>query len=115
MSKSALDRMFRNRSCAFTAIWLEDALERVVQVGFKIIQRRLLPRVLLKFWLEERGTPVIKGIIRTLDPRMSENIQGMERKIWEVYWNLRQDGVNVSIFTLLNQLNEHPPDTYHFL
>ena len=113
--KASQNHMFKNVSSAYMAIFLEMALERLVQTGLKFSKmecyRRDWEAMLGAF--EEKAAPIIKGIMHTIKPEESENIQGIdERLVWRVYWDLRSNSFGEeeeNIFEILGYLNNNPP------
>jgi len=112
--KASQNHIFKNVSSAYMAIFLEAALENLVQIGLKFSKmecRRDWEAMLGA--LEEKATPIIKGIMHTVKPEESENIQGMdERLVWKMYWDLRSNPSSEeeeNIFEILGYLNNNPP------
>ena len=110
MQDEAVDKVFRNTVNGYLAVFLEEALERVVQVGLRFSQGGLKDECLLQA-LENKAVPVIQGILRTFNPEVIWNVREMEpERIWEIYWALRTDGNEpISIFTVIAELNSSPP------
>ena len=116
MTNDAVRKVFRNESSGYVAVHLEDALDRVVKTGIKLVGtfRRTGDKDLFLQALENKAVPVIRGILRTINPEMLENISGIEeRTIWRIYWDIKNDplNANISIFVLIAELNSNPPLT----
>lgn len=110
--KSALaQRLYENDTKAFIAVEMDEALESLVHAGLTLFERRGIEKGLIPEALEKKAAPLIRGILQSINPKVSANIQRMdERVIWRIYWELRSNSVdtNVSIFELLGQLNNPP-------
>lgn len=115
MKSDAVAKVFRTQVNGYLAIHLEIALERLAKAGLELLGREAIrersKEVLLNA-LENKSVLVIRGILRTLNPEVTENIREIdERKIWRVFWDLRNSPVNddISIFAILAELNNNPP------
>ena len=111
MKSSLVQRMFKNDTKAFIAAEMDEALESVVHAGLTLFGKRGIEKGLIPEALEKKAAPLIRGILRSINPEVSANIQKMDEKvIWRIYWDLRTNSVdtNVSIFELLGQLNNPP-------
>lgn len=111
-------RAFKNGATGgFVAISLAETLDRLVEIGKEL--KRTCPtadwEASLEKALEQRAIPIISTIVGALNPESTEALQdidGLERKIWETYWELVNNPEcpsDFSIFVLLGKLINDPP------
>lgn len=101
---------FRNDSAEFTASILEKLFEHRMRAWFRSIERGSFSREFLDKWIEKKEVPLIKGLMRTLNPEVFKVIQGMdEQEVWNKYWNLRKQSAitQIPIFKFLVDLNNN--------
>lgn len=101
----------------FVAVSLAETLDRLVEIG-KELKKTCPPgnwEASLEQALKKKAIPVISTIVGSLNPGSIEALQGvdeLEGKIWEVYWESKNDPEcppDFSIFTLLGKLINDPP------
>jgi len=111
-NRAVVKRVFRDSESGLMAIQLGQMLERIVQKGLEIKRKRRFPPHGLNIEIEKKGAPMIRGIVKAMDPDNSENIGRMDaRVIWRIFWQLQYDSTKtrMGIFALLAELESNPP------
>lgn len=111
-NRAIAQRVFRSSESGLMAIQLGQMLKKIVQKGLEIKGRRRFPSHGLNVEIEKKGAPMIRGIVKAMDPDNSENIGRIdERVIWRIFWQLQYDSTKtrMDIFALLSELENNPP------
>lgn len=107
----AVGKVFRNEVNAYWASCLEGVLEKLLGVGQRLIDTiSEADRKLFLKALENKSAVIVRGILETLNPETTKNIQGMdERMIWRIFWDLRgnRENAEISIFMVIGELNRN--------